>query len=114
MNIGQFAKKPELIKIVIDNPDIVEAYGSDVNFWIYDSVDINTYFEFFRSQSEGNGEKINELLRQLIRDEAGNLAIEDGNVLPIDLALASLTAINDCLGKSRTKPSTQNNGTQPD
>ena len=113
MNIAQFAKKPQLVKITITNPDIIEAYGNEVSFWILDSVDINTYFDFFKSQSDNDGDKINVMLRKLIRDEEGTQAIADDHVLPIDLALASLTAINDCLGKSKTKPSTQEIGLQP-
>jgi hypothetical protein len=53
-------------------------------------------------------------MRELIRNEAGEPAIASDNILPVDLALASLTAINERLGKSRTKPSTQEAGKQPE
>jgi hypothetical protein len=114
MNIGQFAQKPQLIKVEIDNPDVVEAYDGVVSFWITDSVDINTYFDFFRTQSEQDGDKLNAIMRKLIKNEQGEQAIPDDHVLPIDLALASLTAINERLGKSRTKSSTQETGKQQD
>lgn len=114
MNIGQFAKKPELIKIELTDPDLVETYGSTISFWIMDAIDINTYFDFFKSQSDNDGEKLNRLMRELIRNEAGEPAIASDNILPVDLALASLTAINERLGKSRTKPSTQEAGKQPE
>ena len=113
MNIGQFAKKPELIKIEINAPEIVEAYDGVVSFWILDSVDINTYFDFFKSQADSDGTKLNELMRSLILDEKGKRVIADGHVLPIDLALASLTAINERLGKSKAKSSTPTTGEQP-
>jgi hypothetical protein len=113
MNIQQFAKKPELMKIEITEPSLVEAYEGPVIFWIYDSIDITTYFDFFKSQADGDGEKLNELVRKLIRNEHGEICIDEGHILPVDLAIASLTAINERLGKSRTKPSTQSNGTQP-
>lgn len=113
MNIQQFAKKPELIKIEITEPAIVEAYDGPVSFWIYDSIDITTYFDFFKSQADGDGEKLNEMVRKLIRNEQGEICIQEGHVLPVDLAIASLTAINERLGKSKTKSSTQEVGTQP-
>lgn len=113
MNIQQFAKKPELVKIEITDPAVVEAYDGTVSFWIFDSVDIATYFDFFKSQAENDGEKINELVRKLIRNEQGEICIEEGHVLPVDLAVASLTAINERLGKSRTKSSIQPAGDQP-
>jgi hypothetical protein len=114
MNIQQFAKKPELVKIEITEPSVVESYEGPVVFWIYDSVDIATYFDFFKSQADNDGDKINELVRKLIRNEQGDVCIEEGHVLPVDLAIASLTAINEHLGKSRTKPSTPATGNQPD
>jgi len=55
MNIGQFAKKPELIKIEITTPEIVENYEGAVSYRILDSVDINTYFDFFKSQADRDG-----------------------------------------------------------
>lgn len=113
MNIADFAKKPELIKITIDQEDIVNKYGSEVTFWIMDSVDISTYFEFFKSQADSDGEKLNEIMRRLILDENGKKVIEDGHVLPVDLALASLTVIGEEMGKLRTKLSTQTTGEQP-
>lgn len=112
MNIQQFAKKPELIKIVIDQQELIDAYGSEINFWIFDSIDINTYFDFFKSQTDSDGEKLNDLMRKLIRNEQGEICIPEGHILPVDLAIASLTAINETLGKSKTKSSTPENGNQ--
>jgi len=112
MNIQQFAKKPELVKIEITEVSIVETYEEPISFWIYDNVDISTYFDFFKSQSDGDGEKIYELLRKLIRNEQGEVCIPNDHILPIDIAIASLTAINERLGKSKTKPSTPMTGTQ--
>jgi hypothetical protein len=113
MNIGQFAKKPELIKIEITDPEIVKNYDGVVSFWILDSVDINTYFEFYKSQADSDGEKLNAIMRSLILNEQGKSVIEPGHILPIDLALAALGAINDRLGKSRTKESDPTTGAQP-
>lgn len=112
MNIQQFAKKPELIKILIDEPEILSNYDEPISFWIYDNVDINTYFDYFKSQSDGDGEKIYGILRKLIKDEQGQPCIPEDHILPVDLAIASLTAINQRLGKLRTRSSTQETGTQ--
>lgn len=113
MNIGQFAKKPELIKIEINDSAIVEEYGTVVTFWIYDAVDINTYFDFFKTQNDKDGEQLNHIMRNLIKNEQGESVIEEGHVLPVNLAVAALTAIGERLGKSGTKPSTQATGNQP-
>lgn len=112
MNISEFAKKPELIKIEINDPTIVDKYGDAITFYIYDNIDISTYFEFYKSQSDNDGEKVNAMLRRLILNEKGKPVIGDEQILPIDLALNALHEINDHLGKSKTKLSTQEVGNQ--
>jgi hypothetical protein len=104
MDISKFAKKPELIKIVLNTPEIMETYGSEVSFWIMDSVDLSTYFDFYKSQADQDGDKLAEIMRKLIRNEAGEPAMAAGEILPVDLAIAALTEIGNQLGKSRTKP----------
>lgn len=110
MDISSFAKKPELIKITLDDEEIREKYG-DVFFWTYDAIDINTYFDFFRSQSDKDSETLNKMLKKLILNEQGVSTLKEGEILPIDLTLAALGAINEELGKSTTKRSTQEAGT---
>lgn len=103
MNIAQFAKKPELVKVTLDSEDILSVYKDPVTFYILDSIDIATYFEFYKSQSDNDGERLNSIMRKLMLDENGKQVIEEGSLLPVDLALASLTAIGEVLGKSKTK-----------
>jgi len=71
MDIKLLAKKPELHEIVIDNEDIVKEYGEPITFWMYDHVDINTYFDFFRSQNQKDGQELNALMRRLILNREG-------------------------------------------
>lgn len=111
-NIAQFAKKPELIKIQITDEDVIKSYG-EVFFYVYDIVDISTYFEFYQLQSQKEGAELMTLMRRLILDESGKPALKDSDSLPVDLALAAIAAVSAELGKSRTKPSTPTVGEQP-
>jgi hypothetical protein len=114
MDIKQLAKKPELVEVVLDDEAIVKEYGEPITFWMKDFVDINTYFEFFKSQSAKEGQEINALMRKIILTNQGLPALGEDEALPIDISIAALTKINDTLGKSKTKSSIQNNGTQPE
>jgi hypothetical protein len=114
MDISKVAKKPQLVEVTIDDEDIVNNYGETISFWMMDFVDINTYFDFFKSQNDKNGEHLNRLLKQIILKADGTPALTDDEGLPIDISIAALTKINETLGKSKTKPSTQNSGTQPE
>ena len=113
MDIKQLARKPQLIEIVLDDADIVENYGEAIKFWMLDYVDISTYFDFFRSQGQGQGEELNTLLRKIILNAEGQPSIGTDEALPIDISVAALTKINETLGKSKTKLSTQKSGAQP-
>lgn len=112
MDISKFAKKPELIKIVIDDPAIIEKYDEEITFYMYDSVDLSTYFDFFAVQQNKDGKKLNELLRKIILTEDGKPALGADELLPVDVCLEALVAINNNLGKSKTKSSTPETGTQ--
>lgn len=110
--IKEFAKKPQLIEVQVDEESIVEQYGEPITFWMMDYVDINTYFDFFKAQTEGAGDTLNVLLRKIILNQEGKPALADDEALPIDISIAALTKINDVLGKSKTKSSIQTVGTQ--
>jgi hypothetical protein len=114
MDIKQLAKKPELIEIVIDDEAIVKEYGETITFYMKDFVDINTYFDFFRSQSEKSGDELTAMLQKLILNAEGQPVLNEGDAFPIDITIAALTKINERLGKSRTKQSTPSSGAQPE
>lgn len=111
-SIQDFARQPTLLKIELDTPEIREEFGDTVIFYMKDFVDINTYFEFYRSQSE-NSDNLAVILKRLILNESGQPVIQEGFELPATLAIAALSRINDILGKSEPKPSTSETGTQP-
>ena len=41
--LSDLAGKPELTSMVIDNADIVEKYGEELEFYVYDKLPISTY-----------------------------------------------------------------------
>jgi hypothetical protein len=114
MDITQLARKPQLIEVVLDDEAIVKEYGDAITFYMKDFVDINTYFDFFKSQTAKEGGELNLLMRKIILNKDGEPALADDEGLPIDIAVAALTRINDTLGKSKAKSLTPNNGTQPE
>lgn len=111
MDIQQLAKKPELIQISLDNEEIVKNYGEPVTFWMKDQLDLNTYFDFFKSQGQKDGDKLNEIISRIILNAEGQPVLKEGDQLPIDITVELLVKVNECLGKSRTKSSTLMTGT---
>jgi hypothetical protein len=113
MDIKKLAKKPELVEMVLDDPKLVADYGEPITFYMKDSVDVNTYFDFFRSQNEKSGDELTRLMAKLILNKDGKPVLDKEETFPIDITIAALTKINETLGKSRTKSSIQSDGTQP-
>ena len=110
--IGEFARKPELIKIELDSEDIQREFGDSVVFYMKDFVDISTYFDFFQAQAESS-DQLSVILQRLILTEDGLPALTPDRQLPASLAIAALTRINETLGKFGTKSLMKQDGIQP-
>jgi hypothetical protein len=111
-SLDTFARKPELLEIQIDAPDIVEEYGEPIVFYMKDYLDITTYFDFYRAQTE-NDDKLNAVFRKIILNKDGQPALKDGFALPVNLAVAVLSKVNENLGKSKTKSLMSETGNPP-
>jgi hypothetical protein len=111
-SLSEFAKTPELLEIVLDHEQIIAEYGEAITFYMHDYVDITTYFDFFRGQSEG-GEAFADALRKIILNKDGLPILAPGQTLPVTLSIAVLSKINDNLGKLKTKSLTKETGNQP-
>lgn len=112
MNIKDFASKPKLIEIVIDNSEIVERYGEPITFYTYDIVRMSTYFDFFNARSNNEFSNLDKMMKSMILDSDGKQVLGDDEDLPIDLAAAAINKIGEILGKSQSKASTQTTGDQ--
>ena len=114
MNIKEFASKPKLIKLTLDDQDIISRYNEPIEFYTYDVVPLSTYFEFFNARSNGQFDNLAKAMRKLILDDRGVPVLQDDEDLPIDIAAAAINKIGEILGKSQSKASTQTVGVQPE
>ena len=110
MDISQIKKKSELVKITVDTDDIVNMFGEPVEFWMYDTLSLSTYFNFYKLQQEEDDTLLYSLLRKIILKEDGTYAIADDEVIPTELVIAILFKISEFLGKSNSKMSTSQTG----
>lgn len=113
MNISDLATRPELQQLTLDSEAIVEAYGEPITFWMRDHLDLATYFDFYKFQKESSGEQLMSTLRKIVLTAEGKPAIPDDCILPVDVTLEIMVKINDNLGKSKTRLSKKEVGTQP-
>jgi hypothetical protein len=106
MKLSQLASKPQLIKVSLDDTDVVEEYGEALDFWIYDRQDMDTFVKMATLDSS-QFDKITEIVNKMMLDEDGTQINKDGNTLPTPLMMKAIQKVVETLGKSQ-KQITQN------
>lgn len=100
MKLESLASQPKLIKITLDDEDIVEAYGDTVEFWVWDRQPLEKFVQF--AGKKFNAEDIPELegfARNMVLNEEGNPVMTEGKLLPTTLMARCITKVMETLGK---------------
>lgn len=98
MNLKDLANKPQLVKLTVDKPDLIEKYGDALDFYIYDRQPLEVFGRLANADKE-NFSDVAILVSTLILDEQGNSIIEDGAELPFDVLTEVITMVSEHLGK---------------
>lgn len=101
MKLAELSQKPKLIKLSIDKEELVEKYGDALEFHIYDRQPLDIFTKLSQA-SEDNTAVMTDLIKELILDENGNLIIQEGNILPLDVMMEAVRLVSEELGKSLT------------
>lgn len=96
--LTNYASKPVLIKIEIDDPETIEKYEDSLEFWVYDRQPIETFAQLAQVRGENLGEMIQQI-KALILDESGNPIMTNDLTLPSDLLLKAVNKVVEMLGK---------------
>jgi len=98
MNLKDLAAKPQLIKITIDDEDIVKEYGEPLDFWTWDRQPMDVFLKIAGSQGKDYG-VILETVKNLVLDESGQPLMVDDVSLPGPVLMQVINKIIDILGK---------------
>ena len=98
MKLKELAIKPQLTKISIDNPEIVEKYGEAVEFYVLDRLPLDQYTRLASTKTEDFSGMI-DLVKELILDEDGNQVMDEDHVLPTDLLNQAMVKVVETVGK---------------
>jgi len=109
MELSSLKLKPQLIEITIADEDIVAIYGEAVTFYMKDHLDIQTYFDFYKHQSEGNLLELTHLIKNILMNKNGKPILTKDETLPVILMSRVITAIGsqmvaDTVKKEEAKP----------
>jgi len=98
LKLTQLASKPQLIKLTIDQADLVEKYGDELEFWIMDRQPIDQFIKMATTGADNYGDMI-KMVNDMVLDEDGNKVIKEGEALPNDVMVAVIAATVERLGK---------------
>jgi len=98
MKLSELAVKPQLQKITITNETIVEKYGDELVFYVYDRQPLDLFAKL-STIKEDNALLFTDMLTDLILNEQGEPVMAEGKILPIDVLTEAVKLIGDVLGK---------------
>jgi hypothetical protein len=98
MKLQELAKKPKLIELTISNPDLVEKYGEELTFFMYDRQSLDIFTKLANATQDNVGEYMT-ILKDIIVNEDGKPVMDDEMVLPIDVLTEAMRLIGERLGK---------------
>lgn len=98
LKLTQLASKPQLIKITLNTPEIVETYGDELEFWIMDRQPIDQFIKMATLRDDNQGDMI-RMVNDLVLDEEGKKVLGEGEALPGQVLISVIAAVVERLGK---------------
>lgn len=98
MKLSEIAKKPQLIKVTLDDADIIEEFGESVEFWTWDRQPMDTFLKL-ASIDQNNPASVLEAVRNLILDEDAKPVLVGEATLPTKIMMRVITRVVEGLGK---------------
>lgn len=98
MKITQLTAKPQLIKIVIDDEEVINQYGEPIEFWIWDRQPMHKFIKMANIKENDLGSLISAV-QEIVLDEDGNSVLSDESVLPTSLLTRVISKVVETLGK---------------
>jgi len=98
MKLADLAQKPQLTKLTINKPELVEKYGDELEFYMYDRQPLDVFSKMANASTD-DLDTYFSLLTQIILKEDGTPVMSDEHVLPVDVMTEAMKIIGDNLGK---------------
>ena len=98
MKLTQLAAKPQLVKIEINDEDIIKEFGESLEFHIWDRQPMDKFIRLAQMKGEDMSELI-AAVNDMVLDEEGNPIVKDGLVLPTNVMTRVIGKVVETLGK---------------
>jgi hypothetical protein len=98
MKLSELAREPQLIKVTLDDADLVAEYGDAVEYWTWDRQPMDTFMKL-AAVNPDDYTSIVSAVRGLVLDETGKPMLTDKATLPTKVMLRVVTKVVEGLGK---------------
>lgn len=98
MKLTQLSKKPELVRVELDDAETVGEYGEPLEFWIYDRTGMDVFVRMATMKTENFGDMV-DIVNQMILDETGAPIVTEGHLLPSNILTRVIGKVVETLGK---------------
>lgn len=98
MELSQLAQKPQLVKLTINAEEIVEKYGDELEFYMYDRQPLDVFAKLANFDQNDPGGII-QILKTVILNADGEQVMKDDLQLPMDVVTECIKVAGDKLGK---------------
>jgi hypothetical protein len=98
MRLTQLAAKPQLIKIELNDEEIIKEFGEPLEFFIYDRQPMDKYIRLAQMQADNFGELV-QAVNAMVLDEEGNSILKDELMLPTSVMTKVIGRVVETLGK---------------
>lgn len=99
MKLSEISVKPKLIKLDIDDKDVIEQYGEPIEFYVYDVQPMKTFMQMATVEDKGIGD-LAEVVVDLVLDENGKPMIKDDEIPPAGIMVKVISKVIEQLGNS--------------
>jgi|DEB0MinimDraft_6_1074348.scaffolds.fasta_scaffold84962_3 hypothetical protein len=99
MELSKLTAKPTLVKVTIDDEDIVKEFGEPIDFYVYDRQKMDVFMQMATIKQENYGE-IATLVEKLVLDKDGKQVITKESTIPVKVMMRVIQKVVDSLGNS--------------
>jgi hypothetical protein len=98
MQLSQLAAKPQLIKVVLDDEEVMKEFNEAIEFYTWDRQPVETFMKL-ATIGQSDPKTMFTIIKTLILDEQGKEIITDEVMLPSNILLKVVGRVVDLLGK---------------
>ena len=98
MKLTQIAARPQLVKVELNDEDVVKEFGESLEFWIWDRQPMDKFVRLAQMKGEDMSELITAV-NEMVLDEEANPILKDDLVLPTNVMTKVIGKVVETLGK---------------